>query len=351
MKIARVTQKHGRHYYVQDLEERNPKTGRPKQIWHRLTRVSEGDKALLDALSALLGTVPGDGHGNMKAKIGEYLKVKLPELTPGVRTEYQRILEKVGDAFAEFDVPEIRPGDVLEYLNKEFADKPGAKRHYKARISGFFSWCILQDLCQVNPCSEVKLKREPKRKTKWTDKLFHDVRDRLSPMHQCYHDLSFLLYQRTTDVRLLKRSQIRDGVIHFEPSKTIRSSGKEVDIPITPAIQAVLDRAAEISRNWKVVCAYVLHTRGGTAYTPTGIYSAYKRADEQIHGMGNRVGLNPKALRPYAATSAKKQGYDLAQLQVGLAHTSVKTTEGYVHQHEVPVSAISLALPQRAKQT
>jgi len=348
MKISRVTQKHGRHYYVQDMEERNPETGRPRQKWHRLPRVTDGDKALLDALSALLGTVPGDGHGNMKARIAEYLKVKLPELTVNVRTEYQRILDKIGAAFVEFDVDEVRPGDVLEYLNKEFADKPGAKRHYKARISGFFSWCILQGLCQVNPCSEVKLKRIPRRRTKWTDKLFHDVRDRLSPMHRCYHDLSFLLYQRTTDVRLLKRSQIGDGVIHFEPSKTIRSSGKEVDIPITPAIQAVLDGAAEISRKWKVVCAYVVHTRGGTPYTPTGVYSAYKRADEDIHGKENRIGLNPKALRPYAVTCAKKQGYDIGQLQVGLAHTSVRTTEGYVHQHEVPLSRVNLDLPRKS---
>lgn len=167
-------------------------------------------------------------------------------------------------------------------------------------------------------------------------------------MHQCYHDLSFLIYQRTTDVRLLKRSQIRDGVIHFEPSKTQESSGAAVDIPITPAIQAVLDRAAAISKEWKVVCPYVIHTRLRTAFTRSGIYSAYRRADAEIHGGDDKViGLNPKALRPYSATTAKKQGFDINQLQVGLAHTSVKTTEGYVHQHEVPLSAVSLTLPSR----
>jgi integrase len=172
-------------------------------------------------------------------------------------------------------------------------------------------------------------------------------------MHQCYHDLSFLLYQRTTDVRLLKRAQINNGVIHFTTSKTERSSGAEVDIPITPEIQAVIDRAAGISKEWKIVCPYIIHTRQGTAYTRSGIYSEYRRADADIVGKdaaGEQrpvLGLNPKALRPYAATAAKRQGFKIEQLQVGLAHSSITTTEGYVHQHETPLSSIILQLPVR----
>jgi integrase len=182
-------------------------------------------------------------------------------------------------------------------------------------------------------------------------KLFWEVRDRLEPMHQCYHDLCFLLYQRTTDVRLLRKAQITDGVIHFAPSKTLKSSGKEVDIPVTAAIQAVLDRAAALSKDIAVkrgvISPFVIHTRQGASYTRSGIHSAYRRADEELHGKA--IGLNPKALRPFAATIAKKLGYRLDQLQVGLAHTSQRTTEGHVQQHETPVSEIALNLPDRSK--
>jgi len=41
---------------------------------------------------------------------------------------------------------------------------------------------------------------------------------------------------------------------------------------------------------------------------------------------------------------AKKRGYSLDQLQIGLAHTSESTTQGYVQQHEVPVSELALEL-------
>ncbi len=52
MKLKRVVKQDGRYYYIQDLEQRNPKTGRPKQKWHKLTRVDAGELALLAALRA-----------------------------------------------------------------------------------------------------------------------------------------------------------------------------------------------------------------------------------------------------------------------------------------------------------
>lgn len=339
---ARVYVRNGAYYFV-DRSSR----------WKRLARVTEGEAAMYTALSHILNGEPR--KGNMVTALERFRIAHLPALTYSTRKEYERMFDVIAKAFAEFDVAQVQPRHVVQFLSN-FSTTPTAKRHYKARLSTFFRWTVIeQGLRTDNPCSELRIKAPPRRKLKWTDELFHAVRDRLSPMHQVYHDLSFLLYQRTTDVRLLKRSQIRDGVIHFTPSKTERSSGAEVDIPITPAIQAVLDRAAAIAKEWKIVCPYVIHTRQGTAYTRSGIYSEYRRADEQIVGKDAEgkqrplLGLNPKSLRPYAATAAKRQGYGIEQLQVALAHTSVTTTEGYVQQHEVPVSAVMLQLPVRAK--
>lgn len=271
----------------------------------------------------------------------------LPGLSPAVRKEHQRLLDVFSREFDEFEVGQITAVDIRRAIANLYKAKPAAARHFKSRVSKFFRWCVeVAGLRTDNPCREVWVTKPIARKTPWTAELFYAVRDRLSPMHQCYHDLSFLLYQRTTDVRRLRRAQIGRSVIHFEPSKTIHSSGKEVDIPITLAIQAVLDRAANISKEWKVVCPYVIHTRQGTPYTRTGIHSAYRRADEDLHGKTGLLHLNPKALLPFAVTTAKKQGYTIEQLRVARAHTSVKTTEGYVHQHEVPVSEVTLQLPE-----
>jgi len=103
--------------------------------------------------------------------------------------------------------------------------------------------------------------------------------------------------------------------------------------------------ATSISKEWKVVCGYVIHTHDGTPFTRSGIYSAYMRADAALHE--KPIGLNPKTLRPYAATAAKLQGFSSEDIQTGLAHVSIRTTEGYIQQHEVPVSPVVLRLPER----
>jgi integrase len=313
----------------------------------KLCRVSEGESRLYELLAERMRT------GNVQtipAAVAAFKLTYLPTLAPSSREGHARHLSIFAAEFEEFRVDQVRPVHIKRSIMNLYGDKPTAAHHYRSRISTFFQWCVDDaGLLDKNPGREVRIAAPRPKRSPWTDDLFHAVRDLLSPMQQCYHDLSFLLYQRTTDVRMLMWSQVRSGVIHFAPTKTIRSSGKEVDIPITPAIQAVLDRAKSLAKIQAVGRgdAYVIQTSRGGPFTAAGIYSAYDRADRKLHGDAGKVLLNPKALRPYAATAAKKQGYGIEALQVGLAHTSVRTTEGYVQSHEVPQSAVNLKLPER----
>ena len=313
----------------------------------KLCRVDEGESAMYDALAKRtklmnLELVP--------AAVAGFKLEELSKLSSSARKEHERLLDIFADEFSDFAVAQISARDIKRSARNLYATagKLSAAKAYKSRISTFFRWCINEaGLCAINPCREVWLDKPRRKKTPWTDELFWAVRDKLSPMHQCYHDLSFLLYQRTTDVRTLPRAHVHDKYIHFEPSKTESSSGAEVDIKRTPEIDTVLERAAAISKEMNVVCRFVIHTSGGTAYTRSGIYGAYLRADKELHG--EPIGLNPKALRPFAATSAKHQGFSAEEIQTGLAHMSMRTTEGYIQQHEVPVSSVMLRLPERNK--
>jgi integrase len=320
------------------------------RIWHgsylykgqKLCRVSDGIAKMYDALAKKLQNRDIE---KIPAAVVAYKKEHLPTLAVSTRAEVDRRLNVFSKDFSDFTVADVTPVDIRLSIKTLYTSngKAGAASHYKAAVSSFFRWCVESGLRTDNPCREIWVRKAPKHKSKWTDELFHGVRDKLSPMHQCYIDLSVLLYQRTTDVRQLKRSQIQNGVIRFEPTKTEHSSGAEVDIPITEAIQSVLDKAAAVSRQWKMVCPFVVHSRGGTAYTRSGVYSAIMRAAKAI----GATGLNPKDLRPFAASRAKQLGYTLEQLKVGLAHTTITTTEGYVQQHTVPVSQIVLSLPPK----
>jgi integrase len=326
----------------------------------KLCRIEDGIAKMYTELAKRIGA--GELH-MIPAAVAAFKLDHLPTLASGaVRKEHERLLDIFAKEFDQFCVDQVTPPDITSACGDLFGDKLNSAGKFKARVSTFFRWCISKKgllPAGANPCSDVWLRKPPKHRTKWNDRLFWAMRDKLSPMHQCYHDLSFLLYQRTTDVRTLGRLQIDDeaGVIHFMPSKTARSSGAAVDIPITPEIRKVLDRAAMIRAEWNAERArkgrapapyvYVICTKDGSAYTRSGIYSAYRDADEALHG--KPIGLNPKDLLPYACTVAKKQGATIEQLRVGRAHSSVKTTEGYIQQHETPVSEVRQVLPERPK--
>lgn len=340
MKIPGVVASNGRYYKVIQTGERDAR-GKLRRQWLPLTRVDQGPRALLEALDTLKA---GPQLSGMQRAIADYLKHHLPTLTPAVRKEQDRMFGKISQEFAAFAPDQVRPRDCLDFIHL-FAGHPRAMQAYKHRLSAFFGWCVVQELCVSNPLREIKIKEPPKFRTPWTDALFLDIRDRLEPMMQCYHDLEYLLWQRSTDVRLLLRKKITGSQIHITPSKTARSTGASVKIDITASIAAALDRAAQISRDLGVISPYVIHTSTGTPYTRSGIYSAYRRADIEIHG--DATGLSPKSIRPYVTTKAEALGYNLRELQLRLAHAEQSTTEGYVQRHQVPVSSIDMPLPMR----
>lgn len=339
MKIPGIVESNGRYYKVVSTADRDSR-GKQRRKWIPLSRVSEGHSALLKAIDELTRIPEQSG---IQRAVADYLKQHLPTLTPAVRKEHQRMFDKIKYEFSDFDVEDVRPRDCLEFLNL-FASKAAARQSYKYRLSAFFGWCVINELCDTNPLREITVPQPVRKKTPWTDDLFADVDSRLEGMIRCYHRLEFLLWQRTTDVRLLMRKQVGE-YIDFTASKTARSTGASVKLEITPDIRAVLDEAAKISKEIGVISPYVIHTSSGTAYTRSGIYSAYRRIDEDLHG--EPIGLNPKAIRPYAATKAEELGYDMRLIQKRLSQVNISTTEGYIQSHKTPISGISLPAPWR----
>lgn len=320
-----------------------------KYRWERLCAIKDGEAAMLLALGKFK-TLPA--KGNFGAAINTFRAAYLPDRPLAGQKDAGRQLDVIAKAFEDFNVDQVDAADVITFT-EQFKATPTMARHYKGLLSTFFRWAIGKRMRKENPCRDVWLAKPRKKAMVWTPEIYNAVRKAMlkedkagiakSPgvMMQCYMDLCYLVYQRTTEIRVLERSAIRGDVLYFRATKTRDSSGVEVEIFITPEIRAVLDRAAAESKRMKVVCPYVIHTRAGTAFTRSGIYSAFIRA-AKIAGV---AGINPKALRPFAATMAKKAGYSLEDLQDGLGHTSIKTTEGYVRRHQIRRSKVNMKLP------
>ena len=340
MKIPRVHQSHGRWYRSVDTEERLP-NGKRRQKWVPLTRVDEGEQALMRALADL--SVEPD-PGQMPVAIDDYMKAKARELTPGVATEYRRMFAVMKLAFLDFTVDQVRPGDVLDFV-QQFSDRPTARRAYKARLSGFFAWCVLTDRCPTNPCAEIRLAAPPARTARFDAAAFWALRAKLPAQGKAFLDLLYLTRQRPTDIRLLRDSQIKDGLMHFRPSKTARSSGAAVSVPMTPQIEAAVKLARSAQKVRTLRDGYVIASRTGHPYTKEGLYKMWATARIAAK---LPEGITTRDVRPFALSELEKAGATPRELQVAAAHTEFATTESYLERHRERVSVTSTLPPKPA---
>jgi integrase len=358
MKLKRVFPQDGRYYYIMDLDERNPNTGRFKQRWIPLTRIDQGDAALLEALRELLGETPVR-QGNMKAHIEDFKKILYPGVTVSVRGEYTRMFKEINDGFKPFDSAGVEPGDVIKFLQDNFATKLNARSKYKGLLSQFFSWCVVNSYTgvKVNPCREIKMSRPPKRKGKMNAERFWKIWDALTPMGRCFLELMYFSLQRPTEIRLLRDSHIGPERILFVPTKTEDETALDVDIVITPEIRKVIARARALRPKKKVQGKvvelprredkFIIQTRTGDGYTKNGIYEVWRAAVDAAGYEGMNV--TTRDVRPYALKEMEKAGHSLRDIQTRAVHASVTTTEGYLDQHRDSVSDVRLPLPARPK--
>lgn len=345
MKIKNVRAKHGRYYLLTSSEERSASTGRYKRQWLALTRVADGEAALHAKLAELLGADAQAG-GNFCALLETFQAEHLAQLSQSAREEYRRNYAVIGKAFAEFDVDQVTTPDVRKFLFDNFAEAHTARRAYKARLSTFFRWCIFNGHATINPAS-FWLKQPPKRAPRVDAAVFHRLRDALPAIGQVFIDLLYLTQQRPTEIRRLRWSQVSGGLIKFRPTKTERSSGVNVSVPITPELAAVLERAKQLGKIKPIARgdAFVLQSRGGGRFSVTGLHSMWRRACIAI----DLHGVTTRDVRPFALTEAERQGYRIEDLRKAAAHTTIGTTEGYLAQYRDVESSIRLALPEKPR--
>lgn len=356
----RVYIKFNAYYYVAPEKIRDPKTKELK-TWIQLCRVEEGEVTMLNRLAELLGS-KAHVEGTVPHLCAEFKAHKLGKYTKQTQDQYSQYLDVIAEEFEAFQVTEVTTKEFADFLREKFADKPNTARKYGALASKLFRYAVSGlGLRQDNPIDQLDLGDfETERRTVL---LTHDQVQRIraagmyskprkdtgqqiptasGPMFACIIDMAYLLWARALDIRTMKESQIDGGYIRLQPSKTKKSSGKVVDIEITPAIQRVIDRARVIKKKYEVISPYLFPTQKGTPYAKTGLISMWDRAKERA-GITDDVTF--KDLRSLGATDAARAGKHMAEIQKRLVHTSSKTSEIYIKEAIPDVSAIDMKLP------
>ena len=350
---SRIYVKGRRYYFFAPSPMQNPKTGKITR-WHPLCDVSEGDLKARNLKAEIIAAnrVQSTG-GNLPEQIETYRKGLLrkreksrPREPARVaifeqgNKEITRVCRVISEAFEAFNTDDPQGVDIAKFVDQWEGQRMA--QVYLSRLSDFFRWAIRRGLRVDNPCQNIRVEKPDKRRRYLTNAEWHAIRNQLdhAPMAQCYIDLCYLLYQRTTEIRLLKWSQVdaKAQVIRFTPTKTERSSGASVDVPITPAVSAVLDRARKTK---PMDSLYVIQSRRGQPYSKKGIWDVWH--DACVRAKVEDATL--KDIRAKAATDAKKAGFSKEQIRVALAHTDEGMTETYLRGLEADRSAVALTLP------
>lgn len=364
---TRIYIRRGKYQYFSPVPLIDHRTGRATK-WHILCHVADGESQARQCLDKLLGKVAtaqdGAGAGDFaiwfvkwKTHVAQERTAKTPD-DPARRKIWadggkalMSALGVVERAFADFDLTQVTPVDVATFLDQW--DGRRSAQSYRGHLSKFFAWCCRKGLLNANPAREVTVTTPRKRDVYMTDEQYKAIRDalligddgrptRIGVMVQCYMDLLYLLYQRGTEIRLLKWADVRDNGILFRPAKTERSSGAKVLVPVGADVQAVLARIRQVS---KLRSLYVIHSEHGQPYTAHGIGSAFDKA----RARAGLKGLTLSDIRSKAATDAKRLGHTDEQLKIALAHTDQSTTRGYLRGRETPVSEVVMSLPDCIK--
>lgn len=339
---GRVYPKSGSWYWV-------PKNG----PWIKLCRVEDGERKMLERLAVeMKKRERPEGAGNIPALVDLYTAANKATHREKRWEDYGKPVKK---DFADVNIEQVDPAYVREFLNNRWRDKLPMKRAMRTFLNGFFQWCREEGyMAHENPCNGMRMKKPEARDVYIPDTHFALIRSHIAnPMALCLVDLCYLTVQRSTEIRNLRWRKTDDktanwvdrekGVIHFVPSKTLKSSRVAVDWPITPDIEAVLERARTAGI---VKSQYVVHNLEGGFWTDVSALRIWRRACNAAKL--EKYAYTIKDIRAKALTDAERAGYDIKALRIAAAHTDAKTTEIYFKGRQTPLSTIHLQLPKSA---
>lgn len=358
----RVYKKSGAYFFVPVQPMLNPATGKV-QAWIRLCRVDEGKSKMLTELAKLIDE-RAMAAGGMPFLCRDFKNTKLAKYSKEVREQYSQYLDVIADEFEEFHCAEVTTKEFADFLYDKFSTMPNTAQKYAALARKLFKHAISRHgFRKDNPIDQLDMgdfetgRRETLpthehvrliRAAGMASKVRKDTGKSLptasGPMFACIIDMTYLLWARAIDIRMLHEDQIEDGRIRIKASKTKNTSGKIVDMFITSEIQGILDRARAIREGYELETdlGYVFPSQKGTPYTKSGLTTMWDRARERS-GITDSVWF--KDLRALGATDALKAGEKRGEISTRLSHMSEKTTEIYLKEAVAEASGIDLALP------
>jgi integrase len=266
-----VTPKHGRYYLVR------------RKKWLPLTRIEEGEVALLEAYYALTETDP---H-NMAGVLLSYVKKGMGKLSAPTQRDYRRIVvTRLIPFCGHMPRNSLKPSHIAQYLDRrEEQGAAVAGNRERACLSSAINYGMRKGWLDFNPCHGVRRNKEtPSRVYVETDALTQTY-DRAHEALRLLLNGAYLSGMRLTDLISLRRDQLTEKGARWRESKT----GHENEMTFKPGMWEVVRRsiaygdaiATKITKRLpepRPLPEYVFVNTRGQQWTQWGVSSAMRYA-------------------------------------------------------------------------
>lgn len=159
-------------------------------------------------------------------------------------------------------------------------------------------------------------------------------RETLENLYHANSYFGFCFYARGMsfiDLAYLRKENIKDGFIRYVRKKT----GQQIEVRITPEIQAIIDRFAGEVKHTPYVFP-LIRDNNKDAYKQ--YETALRIQNSRLKKVAELAGLNKPISTHWArhswATAAKQKNLPITVISEGLGHTSEKTTQIYLDSLE-----------------
>ncbi len=283
-----VTTKNGRYYLVR------------RNKWHGLSRISEGEVALLEAYYEL---THADPH-NMAGVLLAFVKNGMTKLRPPTQRDYRRIvITRLIPFCGHMPRNSVKSTHIAQYLDRRETEGAAvAGNRERACFSSACNYGMRKGWLDFNPCHGVRRNTERPSKVYVSHDALTDAIDRAP---ECVQDLLAVAYLagiRQTDLMLMKPENVQGNRLRFIESKT----GKPAEYEITPTLKFFIDRA--LSRSGE----FLFTSPKGLPWSVWGLQSAMRRL---------KPGFQFRQLRPKAQTDAQDRNVIGHVGQMRMAYT------------------------------
>lgn len=249
------------------------------------------------------------------------LLVSLARSSVDLRVRHMNDLRKVHG-----DLLKVTYRDLVNYITDErrLALKPESRKSIRASLRAFYQWAYAEGLIKSDPAYPLKkINVPPTEARKATDE---QVKHGLALDGLSDRDRAVIMLARNG---CLRRAEIANLPVaaRIGDQLTVKGKGsKERVVPLTDDLLAVLVHLEADGRT------FYFPGYKGTPITPETVWKIVK----------DNVKVNTHSLRHAGATASYKATHDIRAVQKLLGHSSVATTQRYVHVDAAELRAAAM---------